>query len=292
MSVDEDKVKSIRDFPIPKTIRQLHRFIGMAGWYYRSIKDYSTLTFPLTELLSKAKAFRWSTEAQKAFDLVKERLTTAPVLIHPDYNKTFILQCDASMVGIGEVLAQEDDSGSERPIAFISHNLNKSQRNYSITELESLAVLFAVIKFRPYIEGQEFKVVTDHASLKWIMSQKDLTGRLARWSLKLQCFKFDIEHRRRIYNVVPEALSRVHENAINTEQQSDPIERLKFITRQISKPVDAPLQSWLRINFDGMLKDFVTTQEISFVKVRLIQLAQISHYSSEVKALQENQPLN
>lgn len=211
LQVDEDKVRAIKELPIPRSIKQVRRFLGMTGWYRRFIEGYSAITFPLTELLARKKTFVWTEEAQKAFDLLKEKMTSAPVLINPDYGKPFILQCDASTYGIGAVLAQADDEGNERPIAFMSHKLNKSQRNYTITELECLAVVTAIAKYRSYIEGHEFKVITDHSSLKWLMSQKDLSGRLARWSLKLQGFNFSIEHRKGRDNVVPDTLSRIHE---------------------------------------------------------------------------------
>lgn len=112
------------------------------------------------------------------------------------------------------MLAQLDNDGIERPIAFMSQKLNKAQRNYTITVLECLAVVLAIKKFRAFIEGHEFKVVTDHASLKWLMRQSDLSGRLARWALKLQGFNFSIEHRKGRDNVVPDTLSRAFENSV------------------------------------------------------------------------------
>lgn len=214
LRVDQDKVKAISEIPTPTSIRQLRQFLGMVGWYRRFIEDFSTLTFPLTELLSKKKSFKWNDEAQKSFELLKIKLCSAPVLVNPNFSKPFIVQCDASAVGVGAVLAQEDSEGIERPIAYMSQKLNKAQRNYTVTELECLAVVQAISKFRAYIEGQEFKVVTDHASLKWLMRQSDLSGRLARWALKLQGFEFTIEHRRGKENVVPDALSRVFEGNI------------------------------------------------------------------------------
>lgn len=208
LSVDPDKVKAVREYPVPKSARHVKIFLGMSGWYQRFLANYACLTFHLTELLSTKKAFNWNELAQAAFECVKVKLTTAPCLINPNYNKPFIVQCDACRYGTGGLLAQMDENGDERPIAFTSKKLNKAQRNYTVTEQECLAVVRAIQKYRPYIEGQEFKVVTDHASLKWLMRQKDLSGRLARWAVKLQGYTFTIEHRKGRDNVVADALSR------------------------------------------------------------------------------------
>lgn len=120
----------------------------------------------------------------------------APVLHSPKFEAKFNLHCDASHTGLGGVLVQLNTEGDEVPIAFISRKLNQCQRNYSVTEKECLAAILALKKFRAYVEGQKFTIVTDHASLKWLMSQTDLSSRLARWALKLQGFSFDIKHRK------------------------------------------------------------------------------------------------
>lgn len=208
LMVDPEKVEAIAEYPVPKTAKQLRQFLGLAGWYRRFVNDYASISFHLTELLSKKKSFQWNQDANRSFESLKQALTTAPFLAHPDYLKPFIVQCDASKYGVGGLLAQCDENGDERPIAFMSHKLNKAQRNYTVTELECLAVVLTIKKFRSYIEGHEFKVVTDHASLKWLMNQKDLSGRLARWALKLQGYNFKIEHRKGCENVVADALSR------------------------------------------------------------------------------------
>lgn len=127
----------------------------------------------------------------------------------PDFEKPFFIHCDASKTGIGSVLVQVNADGDEDPVAFMSKKLNKAQRNYSVTEQECLAAVLSVKKFRPYIEGHEFTIVTDHASPKWLMSQTDLSSRLARWALKLQGFSFKIQLRKGSLNVVPDALSRI-----------------------------------------------------------------------------------
>jgi len=111
---------------------------------------------------------------------------------------------------------QTDDEGGEHPIVYMSAKLIKAQLIYSITELECYAAMLSITKFRAYVDGMPFKVITDHASLKWLMGQKDFSGRLAIWSLKLQAFEFTIEHRKGSLKVVPEALSRVDMDELST----------------------------------------------------------------------------
>lgn len=142
-------MRAIAEYPVPKTVRQLRQFLGMSGWYRRFISEYASLTFPLTELLTKKKKFIWNPAAQEAFDRVKQKLTAAPLLVNPNYDKPFIVQCDASQCGVGGLLAQCDESWDQRPIAYFSHKLNKAQRNYTVTELECLAVVLSIKKFRP-----------------------------------------------------------------------------------------------------------------------------------------------
>lgn len=210
---DPDRIKCIEDIQTPKTVKQVRRFLGMTGWYRRYINNYAAISAPITDVLKKSDRFQWSAEAQSSFEQLKACLISAPVLIHPDFSKPFFVQCDASLSGVGGVLFQIRN-GEEHPIAFMSKKLNTAQKNYSITELECLAAVLCVQKFRCYIEGMEFTIITDHASLKWLMGQKDLTGRLARWSLKLQIFNFTIEHRKGSMNVVPDTLSRLHVDEI------------------------------------------------------------------------------
>lgn len=210
LRTNPEKVNAMINFPMPRTTTEIKRFTGMCGWYRRFIPRFSTLMAPINELLKgrkKGQKISWTPEADRAFEDVKQALVSAPVLASPNFSLPFVLQCDASDTGLGSVLTQQQE-GEEKVIAFASRSLSKSERNYSVTERECLAVVFACDKFRPFIEGTKFTVITDHASLKWLNKMKDPTGRLARWSVKLNQFDFEIIHRKGKFNVVPDALSR------------------------------------------------------------------------------------
>lgn len=208
---DPDKIAPISEYPAPKSVKDVRRFMGLTGWYRRFIKNFAEISVPITNLIKKKnKNFEWTEDAQKAFDEMKKALASAPVLTTPDYSKEFIIQTDASDVGIGGVLTQTIDN-FEKVIAYMSQKLSRAQQKYHVTERECLAVLTAVEKFRPYIEGVRFTVITDHASLVWLQNLKDPMGRLARWALRMQAFDFDLKHRKGKLNVVPDAMSRAFE---------------------------------------------------------------------------------
>lgn len=250
---DPGRVKCIAECSPPKTVKQIRRFLGMTGWYQRYIHNYSSLAAPITDMLKKSDKFLWTDEAQQAFDKLKVSLTTAPVLTHPDFDHPFYIQCDASITGVGGVLFQVIN-GDEHPIAFMSRKLNAAQKNYSVTELECLAAILCVQKFRCYVEGMKFTIITDHASLKWLMSQKDLAGRLARWSLKLQSFDFDIEHRKGSANVVADTLSRMQVDEI-----LNPVER----------PISLDSPAFLSMEYSQLRSDIKSrSAELPDLKVR------------------------
>lgn len=159
------------------------------------------------------------------------------MLAPPDFTQRFYIQCNASSFGVGGVLFQKSVDGEEHPICYFSKKLNGAQRNYSVTEQECLAALLSIQKFRAYVEGMPFTVITDHSSLRWLMDQKDLSGRLARWSLKLQSFSFSIEYRKGSDNIVPDALSRAFCDEVNGMASTDSSEKV-FTPPNI--PLDSP----------------------------------------------------
>lgn len=211
LRTDPDKVASILNFRTPTSAHDVKVFLGTCSWYRRFIRNFSTIAAPLNKLTSKGKnapKFEWSDEAEEAFNKLKDALVSAPILAVPDFEKPFVVHCDASAYGLGGMLSQ-DINGREHPIAYVSRSLNKAERNYGATEREALAVIYAVEKFQAYLGTRKFKVITDHASLKWFLRLENPTGRLARWGCRLSQYNFEIEHRRGTDNVVPDALSRL-----------------------------------------------------------------------------------
>lgn len=207
LHVDPDKVTAMLQLPPPKSVKDVRRIIGMFSWYRRFIPDFATSLSPITALLKKGRKFEWTATCEESFRKIKEQLISAPVLNCPDYDLSFVLQTDASAFGIGAVLTQGEE-GNERVICYLSRSLTKQERNFSTTERECLAVLWAVEKLRPYLEGVTFTVVTDHYSLVWLQNLKDPTGRLARWAVRMQQYDCKIVHRKGKDHVVPDALSR------------------------------------------------------------------------------------
>lgn len=215
LRVNPEKVEAIVNIPVPTNQKQVRQLCGTASWYRRFIPNFSTRMHPLNLLLRKKQRFVWSEEAQRAFEDIKSCLIKAPILSCPDFEQPFIVSCDASGVGLGAVLSQEGPKG-EVVIAYASRSLSKGEQKFSVTERECLAVVWAIEKFRPYIEATKFTVITDHYSLLWLHNLKEPQGRLARWALRLQPFDFTLVHRKGKENVVPDLLSRT------TAKEEDP----------------------------------------------------------------------
>uniref|UniRef100_A0ABD2WYB9 RNA-directed DNA polymerase n=1 Tax=Trichogramma kaykai TaxID=54128 RepID=A0ABD2WYB9_9HYME len=208
---DPTKIEPIVSFPTPRTLKQLRSFLGAASWYRKFIEKFATIAEPLVKLTRKNIKFTWTEEQEKAFSRMKAMIASVPMLARPiSGNDVFVVQTDASSTGLGAVLTQRINN-EEKVLEFASRTMSPAERNYSVTERECLAVIWAIRKFRPYIEGYKFKVITDHQSLKWLQKLQNPIGRLARWSLELQEYDITVEYRPRALNHVPDALSRMHE---------------------------------------------------------------------------------
>lgn len=211
LRTDPEKVEAISNYPTPTSKKEVKRFLGTASWYRRFVPNFSSIAGPLNKLTSNkrgASPFSWTEEANSSFNKLKQSLISCPVLSCPNYQLPFEVHTDASNYGIGAMLCQNID-GKEHAIAYMSKSLNGAERNYSITERETLAVLTALEHWRCYLDnGQTFVVYTDHSALKWFLSLNNPTGRLARWGVRLSSFNFVLKHRRGVDNIIPDALSR------------------------------------------------------------------------------------
>jgi transposase InsO family protein len=190
---DESKVEAIKRFPQPKDTKQLQSFLGLVGYYRKFILNFANISSSLTKNLSKNTNFVWESEQQTAFETLRNCLLSRPVLRFPDFAKPFILTTDASSLAVAGILSQSWEDG-EHPVAYASKQLHGAQKAYSATELECLAVVQMVRKFRVYLLGKHFILQTDHKPLRWLLALKEPTPRLARWVMELSEFSFEIQH--------------------------------------------------------------------------------------------------
>ncbi|GKB93639.1 reverse transcriptase domain-containing protein [Tanacetum coccineum] len=179
IEVDRAKIDVIAKFPYPTNVKGVRSFLGHAGFYRRFIKDFSMISKPMTKLLMKDAKFDFSDDCKKAFIILKERLTTTPIIISLDWNVPFKLMCDASDFAVGAVLGQRID-GKFQPIYYASKTLNNAQEHYTTTEKELLAVVFSFDKFRLYLVLSKTVVYIDHSALKYLFSKQDAKPRLIR----------------------------------------------------------------------------------------------------------------
>lgn len=201
------KIKAVKDFPRPTDRKSVQRFLGLTNYYRRFIKNYSDIVHPIQMLNRNKTNFNWTKECEQAFIQIKDLLSSAPVLKLPDYNKPFIIQTDASGYGIGSILSQEYEDGLH-PVQYISHELNPAEQNYSPTERECLAIIFAVKSFDIYLHQQPFILETDHKALSYLMSKNSPSKRLAKWAMMLSEYDFIIRYKKGQEMVHVDALSR------------------------------------------------------------------------------------
>ena len=197
------KVKVIKEWQIPKNVKELRSFLGLANYYRRFISGYSKKTTPLTELLKKGVVWNWNKDCEDAFENLKRAVMENPVLTLPDVTKPFEVQTDASDFALGGVLLQEG-----HPVAFESHKLSEAERRYTAQEKELLAVIHCLRTWRHYLLGSKFLVKTDNSAVSHFLTQPKLTPKQARWQEFLAEFDFHFEHKAGHTNQAADALSR------------------------------------------------------------------------------------
>lgn len=193
----------------PETKTQLRSFLGMIGHYRRFIPNFAAVAVPLTDLTRKGSSnkLEWGEPHERAFESLKQAISHPPILRLPKVSETFVLQTDASNEGLGAVILQEEE-GFNHPIAYGSRKLLQRERNYSTVEKECLAIVFGIQKFHNFLYGQEFILETDHQPLKYLNQTEFQNGRVMRWALALQPYRFTIRYIKGSQNVGADFLSR------------------------------------------------------------------------------------
>ena len=207
---DPVKTERIKDYPVPTDVTEVRKFLGLASYYRRFVPKFASIAAPIHALTKKNMPFQWTAECESAFGQLKLALSTSPVLVYPRFGpgQDFILETDASTIGLGAILSQRQDDGTIHPIAYASRSVNKHERNYGISELETLGLVWAVRYFRPYLLGHHCTVYTDHTACLAILNTPRPSGKLARWALTIQEMDISIKHKAGKKHINADVLSR------------------------------------------------------------------------------------
>ena len=227
----EKKVEAIRNAPAPGNQQQLRSFLGMVNYYAKFVNNYATITHPLNELLHNGVRWKWGHAQEKAFTELKNKLSRAPVLVHYNVELPLKLDTDASNYGVGAVISHVFPNGEERPIAFASRTLNKSECNYAQIEKEALSIIFGIKKFHQYLYGRKFLLVTDHKPLVSLLGPKAgiptlAAARMQRWALLLSAYQYDIVYRSTNKHANADCLSRLPLQNVDRATEVDEVKMI------------------------------------------------------------------
>ncbi|XP_027364502.1 uncharacterized protein LOC113871604 [Abrus precatorius] len=208
IQVDKAKIDVISSLPYPASVWEVRSFLRHAGFYRRFIRDFNTIALPLSHLLQKDVPFLFTNSCKEAFEELRRRLTTTHIMQPLDWKFSFELMCDTSDFALGAVLSQRVGKFSH-VISYASRTLDAAQINYTATEKELLAIVFALDKFRSHLLGSKITVFTDHVALKFLLKKPYAKPRLIKWMLLLQEFNIDIKDKSDVLNQVADHLSRI-----------------------------------------------------------------------------------
>ena len=207
VTTDPKKVASVREWPEPKNLTQVRSFVGFCSYYRRFVKNFAEVAKPLHRLTEAGRPFLWTEECRDAFSQLRNLLTSTPILGYPVSGQPFVVDCDASGVGLGAVLSQQQE-GQEKVIGYYSRTLSKEERRYCVTRRELLAVVEALKHFHHYVYGVHCLVRSDHGSLRWLLGFKNPEGQMARWIERLGNYDIEIQHRPGVRHLNADGLSR------------------------------------------------------------------------------------
>ena len=249
LHTNPEKVSAVLDAPIPENIQQLRSFLGMINYYGRFLPMLSTVLRPLNQLLSNQKKWKWTAECNRSFCEAKKLLVSSAVLTHYSLDLPIVLACDASPYGIGAVISHVFPNGEEKPIAFASRTLNKSEKNYSQIEKEALSIIYGVKKFHQYLYARKFTLITDHRPLTTIFGPKTgipkmVASRLQRWALFLSGHNYEIQYKQTNSHCNADGLSRLPltcvkepDDTLDIHLLSEVNEHLPVTSEMISKEI-------------------------------------------------------
>ncbi|XP_054279061.1 uncharacterized protein LOC128997448 [Macrosteles quadrilineatus] len=261
---DPERTVAIKNFPVPRTVKQVRQFTGMCGYWRKYIENYADISRPLHALKRKNTKFLWTAECQGAYETLKEKIANPPILTMADFNKPFVVHTDASATGAGAALLQYNESGDLMPIAFYSKSFTENELRYSIYEKEAYTAVLAMEKWNAYLSPQPFTLVTDNQALSYVLNTKNKLGRLSRWVERLLALPFNVVHKPGTENVIADALSRLYElpeetsesNTINvsgnntvtygSESAPNPVEQLNMLINELR---EHPVQHHGGVNF-------------------------------------------
>lgn len=238
---DPNKIKAVKEFPIPNTPKEIKSFLGLAGYYRKFIKDFAKISKPLTSCLKKDAKIIHTPEFLNSFNHLKNLLINAPILQFPDFTKPFVLTTDSSNYAFGAVLSQGTPP-NDKPVAYISRTLNAHECNHSVVEKELGCIVWSCKMFRPYLFGRKFYIYTDHRPLVWLFNMKEPNSKLVRWRLKLEEYNYEIIYKKGKQNVNADSLSRIKINAIETESTiNQPGDIDRDITQYLKELAEDPI---------------------------------------------------
>ena len=269
IGVDNEKTAAVVDFPTPKNQTDVRAFLGLSGYYRRFVQGYAEIARPLNQLLRKDSKWQWTDQCEAAFNKLKEKLTSPPILAFPDFSEDsrFLLYTDASHQSTGYVLGQRDKQGREVVIGYAGRSLRPAERNWGISDLEGLALVEGIRYFHTYLANRPFTVFTDHIALRTLKENKS-TGRLGRWAVFLQGYQYEIVYKSGKNHGNADAMSRrTYDEASNTKSQDSDSE---------DPPIDPQVCS-VNVSSTAEYKEYT----LHFSET---ELPQVSHLKTSFKA--------